>query len=368
MVTRTASTYKKSDRYEKVIQGADVPITDYDINEQNEINKERARLNTLNIGGNGAVTSNSLTVSSGSPSYLSPDVTVILNGGKYYIDGYLLDLSASATMNLINQPSFGTLYPTVPTSGTETWKVYLGVISIEVSDTTKSMRVKRSTADEIITVLPSGRTKLVYAFKVTNTGAAPTGTTGEINDGTFVHTGVSADDITWEAICSFPVIYSSGVVTVGSPTDERDLFWCRTTEQGGSEVVSNPLPFFMKSVLTKGFYNPNGAEMQAPTGLVITRQGSSGGQEFILDISAPISSSEFMYVDNQFIKHSSDIIPASIDLSSTPSELQTYLTVGGGAPTDFPKDSGGRLYYVCVNGLTGELEAYVASEGGQQSF
>lgn len=111
------NSFNESKQYDKVILQQGVPLTDYDFNEAQDIQRVKLRRILKELFGDGAIGDGFKVV-----AQATPDNTVIVKAGTLYVQGYRVNKSTDITVTM----------PAPPTSGTRTDYVYVDVTESEV--------------------------------------------------------------------------------------------------------------------------------------------------------------------------------------------------------------------------------------------
>jgi hypothetical protein len=114
------NSFVESKRYDKVILQQGVPITDYDFNEAQDIQRFKLRRSIKELLGNGAI-GNGFKVT----PQPAPNKTVVVKSGSLYAEGYRIVQDADVTLTVPN-----------PSTGTKTYQIYVEVTEVEVDSTT----------------------------------------------------------------------------------------------------------------------------------------------------------------------------------------------------------------------------------------
>jgi len=141
------NTFVESKGYDKVILQQGVPITDYDWNEAQDIQRVKLRRIIKELLGDGAI-NEGFKVVENTPN----NQTVLVKSGTIYIDGYRVKLDTNAEVPM----------PNAPTSGTRKDFVYAEVSEQEI-DSIMDPDIKHPKLD---TVEPTRRIKVSVNFKV----------------------------------------------------------------------------------------------------------------------------------------------------------------------------------------------------------
>lgn len=147
MANISRDSFSESKRYDKVILQQGVPLTDYDFNESQDIQRTKLRRVIKELFGDGALGDGFKVLQASTPNQ-----TVIIKAGTIYVQGYRVTLDANTTVSM----------PAAPTSGTRIDMVYAEVTEQEIDATIDPDIVH----PKLVGVKPTARVKISVAFKV----------------------------------------------------------------------------------------------------------------------------------------------------------------------------------------------------------
>lgn len=146
MANISRDSFLESKRYDKVILQQGVPLTDYDFNESQDIQRFKLRRVVQELFGDGALGNGFKVVQAATPNQ-----TVIITAGVIYVGGMRVALDANTTFNM----------PAAPTSGTRKDYVYAEVTEQEI-DKTMDPDI---THPKLVGLEPTRRVKISVTFK-----------------------------------------------------------------------------------------------------------------------------------------------------------------------------------------------------------
>lgn len=158
MANISRNSFIESKNYDKVILQQGVPLTDYDFNEAQDIQRVKLRRVIKELLGDGAI-GDGFKVEPTNP----PSQAVLIKAGTIYVDGYRAVLNRDYILPV----------PAAPSSGTRTEYVYVEISEQEI-DSVQDPDIKHYK----LTIEPTRRIKIVTNFYVRQT--VPTNTSTKV--------------------------------------------------------------------------------------------------------------------------------------------------------------------------------------------
>lgn len=146
MANISRNSFNESKQYDKVILQQGVPVTDYDFNEMQDIQRLKLRRIIKELMGDGAIGDAFRCTQAATPNN-----TILVSKGALYISGYRVYVGQDVTVTL----------PAAPTSGTRVDMVYIEVTEQEI-DSVKDPEIKHPR----LTLEPTRRIQISSAVKV----------------------------------------------------------------------------------------------------------------------------------------------------------------------------------------------------------
>ncbi len=146
MANISRNSFNESKQYDKVILQQGVPVTDYDFNEMQDIQRLKLRRIIKELMGDGAI-GDSFRVTQAA----TPNNTIMVAKGALYVSGYRVYVGQDVSVTV----------PAAPTTGTRVDMVYIEVTEQEI-DSVKDPEIKHPR----LTLEPTRRTQISSAVKI----------------------------------------------------------------------------------------------------------------------------------------------------------------------------------------------------------